>query len=102
MLPFRVQCETCKALLQVKHEKVVGQIHPCPRCGGMVLLAPPTADAPSGSTPANESVEAGTPIESPAEARGRGVALAVGGIGMACVVAVAGAAILFRGGGDEP
>ncbi len=35
---FAISCETCHARLNVHHEDAVGQIHPCPRCGSMVLV----------------------------------------------------------------
>ena len=35
---FTISCETCHARLNVHHEDAMGQIHPCPRCGSMVLV----------------------------------------------------------------
>ena len=54
MTPFRIQCETCQTRLRVREEGFIGEVHACPRCGGMVLIAPPA-----------EMVEA--PVESPDE-----------------------------------
>jgi hypothetical protein len=39
--PFEVRCETCHARLRVRDERVVGQIHACPKCDSMVLIAAP-------------------------------------------------------------
>jgi DNA-directed RNA polymerase subunit RPC12/RpoP len=38
---FTFLCTTCEAKLTVKDEKLIGKIVPCPRCGGMVLVATP-------------------------------------------------------------
>jgi hypothetical protein len=45
MEPFTIRCETCRAKLRVRDERVLGQIHECPRCGSMVLIAAPGATA---------------------------------------------------------
>jgi hypothetical protein len=39
---FRVQCETCQSWLKVRDEGFVGEVHSCPKCGSMVLIAAPT------------------------------------------------------------
>jgi hypothetical protein len=39
--PFDVRCETCRARLRVRDERVIGQIHACPKCGSMVHIAAP-------------------------------------------------------------
>jgi hypothetical protein len=41
MQPFSVTCETCGARLKVRDESVVGEIHSCPKCASMVLIALP-------------------------------------------------------------
>jgi hypothetical protein len=41
--PFFVICETCRARLKVRSESAIGQIHACPRCESMVLIAPPAS-----------------------------------------------------------
>lgn len=51
MIPFRVQCETCHARLKVSDAALVGQIHACPKCGGMVLLAAVAGDSSAAVTP---------------------------------------------------
>jgi hypothetical protein len=51
MHPFRVQCETCHARLKVSDAALVGQIHACPKCGGMVLLAAVAGDSSAAVTP---------------------------------------------------
>lgn len=43
MQPFSVYCETCGAKLKVRDPAAVGQIHACPRCESMVLIAAPVA-----------------------------------------------------------
>jgi hypothetical protein len=43
MEPFTIRCETCRTRLRVRDERVLGQIHKCPRCGSMVLIAVPGA-----------------------------------------------------------
>lgn len=58
MSPFRVQCETCQSRLLVRDPGLVGQIHGCPKCGGMVCLTPPaewaeqTVETPATTTSA--------------------------------------------------
>jgi hypothetical protein len=39
--PFTVICETCRARLKVRDASVIGEIHACPKCQSMVLIAPP-------------------------------------------------------------
>jgi hypothetical protein len=39
--PFPVTCETCRARLKIRAASVIGEIHACPRCGGMVHIIPP-------------------------------------------------------------
>lgn len=45
MSPFSVVCETCGAKLKVRDAAIVGQIHACPKCESMVLIAVPAAIA---------------------------------------------------------
>lgn len=45
MTAFRVQCETCQSWLKVRDEGFVGEVHSCPKCGSMVLIAAPTVEA---------------------------------------------------------
>jgi len=59
---FAIICTTCKSRLRVREEGVIGQILPCPKCGGMVMikapegwepgkpLPPPRPDPPAGLT----------------------------------------------------
>jgi len=64
MQPFSVQCETCGAKLKVRDQAAIGQIHACPRCESMVLVAAPASLAagsialpkPSSQVPAGETV----------------------------------------------
>lgn len=56
---IRVQCETCQSWLKVRGEGFLGEVHACPKCGGMVLIAAPPAeptetraDAPTPGPPA--------------------------------------------------
>jgi hypothetical protein len=51
--PFQVSCETCRTRLRVRDERVVGQIHACPKCGSMVHIA-----APAGWATPNTSAAA--------------------------------------------
>ncbi|QDT69890.1 hypothetical protein MalM25_28330 [Planctomycetes bacterium MalM25] len=51
---IRVQCETCQTWLRVRGEGFVGEVHACPRCGSMVLIASTPAALP-------ETAEAATP-----------------------------------------
>jgi hypothetical protein len=51
---FRVQCETCQSWLKVRDEGFVGEVHSCPKCGSMVLIAAPTgvpATPPTAAAP---------------------------------------------------
>lgn len=50
MSVIRVQCETCNAVLRVRDEGFIGEVHACPRCGSMVLITR-AADAGSGNQP---------------------------------------------------
>ncbi|WP_442484859.1 hypothetical protein [Aeoliella sp. SH292] len=50
MQPFPVICETCGAKLKVRDPSAVGQIHACPKCDSMVLIALPAAMAESKSS----------------------------------------------------
>ena len=38
---FSVICTTCEAKIVVKNDALIGQIAACPKCGSMVLIAPP-------------------------------------------------------------
>lgn len=51
---FTVQCPTCLSRLRVTRAEAVGAIWPCPKCGGLVHVAPP----PGWTTP---SVTEGSP-----------------------------------------
>ncbi|MGL4514318.1 MAG: hypothetical protein ACRCT8_14615 [Lacipirellulaceae bacterium] len=44
MTPFRIQCETCGTRLRVRDPGFVGEVHACPRCGSMVLIAAPPGE----------------------------------------------------------
>src|SRR5690606_10374543 len=57
MQPFSVNCETCGARLRVRDESVVGEIHACPKCSSMVLIALPAA-APPATGPTKVSLRA--------------------------------------------
>ncbi len=57
MQPFSVSCETCGARLRVRDESVVGEIHACPKCASMVLIALPAA-APPVAAPTKVSLRA--------------------------------------------
>lgn len=61
MQPFSVFCETCGAKLKVRDPAVVGQIHSCPKCESMVLIAVPAAASSFPSPPA-----VAAPVESSA------------------------------------
>ncbi len=44
---FTIRCTTCEARLGVKDETLIGQILACPKCGSMVLVAPPNEEKKS-------------------------------------------------------
>jgi len=48
----------------VQDPAVVGQIHGCPKCGGMVMLSPPAGWSPEGQ-PATSAAPAKTPTKAP-------------------------------------
>ncbi len=52
MTAFRVQCETCQSWLKVRDEGFVGEVHACPKCGSMVLIAAPIAGSTARPTTA--------------------------------------------------
>ncbi|MEX2026845.1 MAG: hypothetical protein WEH44_06080 [Pirellulaceae bacterium] len=61
MTGFIVTCETCQTRLRVHDDGAAGQIHPCPKCGGMVAVVPPavaTEPEAAGSEPASSAVVA--------------------------------------------
>lgn len=62
MQPFPVLCETCGAKLKVRDPAAVGQIHACPKCESMVMIAVPAAWS-AENPPAPQSTE---PQPSPA------------------------------------
>lgn len=39
---FSVECSTCRRRLRVQDLRAVGQILPCPKCGSLVAVTPPT------------------------------------------------------------
>jgi hypothetical protein len=45
--PFSLTCTTCQARLKILDAATIGQIHSCPRCGGMVKIVAPTEAAKS-------------------------------------------------------
>ncbi|MGI9455686.1 MAG: hypothetical protein ACR2NU_03945, partial [Aeoliella sp.] len=58
MQPFPVHCETCGAKLKVRDASAVGEIHACPKCDSMVLIA-----APAGWDTAAASASVAAPVE---------------------------------------
>lgn len=62
MEPFTIRCETCRTKLRVRDERVLGQIHECPRCGSMVLIAVPGAAAAAEAK--TQAAAVGVPTES--------------------------------------
>ncbi|MCA9241926.1 MAG: hypothetical protein KDA37_17065, partial [Planctomycetales bacterium] len=55
-----MQCETCQSWLQVRQQGLLGQIHRCPKCGGMVHLVP-SKEAPAKAPQAAQTVAAVAP-----------------------------------------
>jgi len=75
---FYVSCTTCQARIKVCKEKVIGEIHGCPKCGGMVQIAPPAGWKPPSTRadpktpkpkPAAKKRPASPPAHSPANGR---------------------------------
>ncbi len=52
---YSITCGTCQARLTVRKPEAAGQIHTCPRCGGMVLIQPPEASDPGQPPPRTNS-----------------------------------------------
>ncbi len=52
MEPFTLTCTTCQARLKIVDASAIGQIHACPRCGGMVKIAAPATGGASSKSPA--------------------------------------------------
>ncbi|MCI0357113.1 MAG: hypothetical protein L0211_01340, partial [Planctomycetaceae bacterium] len=48
---FAIICTTCKSRLRVREVGVIGQILPCPKCGGMVLIKAPEGWEPGKPLP---------------------------------------------------
>ncbi|QDU55162.1 hypothetical protein [Aeoliella mucimassa] len=61
MEPFSIVCETCGAKLKVRDPGTIGQIHACPKCESMVLIAAPAALA-DPATPASAAPSPSAPI----------------------------------------
>jgi DNA-directed RNA polymerase subunit RPC12/RpoP len=44
---FQMTCSTCSAELVIKHDELIGQVLPCPKCGSLVkIYAPDEAPTP--------------------------------------------------------
>ncbi len=63
MIPFSVHCETCGVKLKVRDPASIGEIHACPRCDSMVLIASPSDGTGDWSTAATLATAA-LPLES--------------------------------------
>jgi hypothetical protein len=50
--PFKITCVSCRAVLTVRKESMIGQIIACPRCNMMVQVLPPVGYEPSAPRPA--------------------------------------------------
>jgi DNA-directed RNA polymerase subunit RPC12/RpoP len=44
---FSITCTTCKSRLKVRSSAAIGQVVPCPKCGGMVMVKPPEEALPA-------------------------------------------------------
>lgn len=72
---FQVACTTCRAKLSIRNAELVGQIHACPKCGGMVEIAPPPGWRPAedlrqaASSEAPLGTASASSIQSPAEGK---------------------------------
>jgi len=54
--PFKITCVSCRAVLTVRKESMIGQIIACPRCSMMVQVSPPAGHGsptgkPAGAAP---------------------------------------------------
>ena len=66
MEPFKITCVTCRAVLTVRKESMIGQIIACPRCSMMVQIAAPPGYVPAAkSSPAIESPAPPSPLSAP-------------------------------------
>jgi DNA-directed RNA polymerase subunit RPC12/RpoP len=64
--PFSITCTTCKSRLKVRSTAAIGQVVPCPKCGGMVLVkAPEEAVPPEVASAATKPVEPQASTASP-------------------------------------
>jgi hypothetical protein len=103
--PFHVTCETCHARLKIRSERVIGEIHACPKCESMVHIVPPpgwvssTASAATADSSATTAVDA-SPAEAPASAAS--FSILFWGAGGAAVVLFAGLALVMWSRGDAP
>ena len=59
MDPFKITCVSCRAVLTVRKESMIGQIIACPRCNMMVQVLPPAgyvaAEKPAATAPTKTS-----------------------------------------------
>ncbi|WP_428305298.1 hypothetical protein [Lacipirellula sp.] len=60
MDPFKVTCVSCRAVLTVRKESMIGQIIACPRCNMMVQVMAPAGYVPSAPAAAAPTVAAHT------------------------------------------
>jgi hypothetical protein len=64
--PFTITCTTCKSRLKVRSAAAIGQLVPCPKCGGMVMVkAPEPGPSPDTQNAATKPVEPQSPSLSP-------------------------------------
>ena len=52
MEPFKITCVSCRAVLTVRKESMIGQIIACPRCSMMVQVLPPAGYDSAANSPA--------------------------------------------------
>ena len=53
--PFKITCVSCRAVLTVRKESMIGQIIACPRCSMMVQVSPPAGHGSPTGKPAGAS-----------------------------------------------
>ena len=105
---FHITCVTCRAKLEVRNARAIGQILSCPRCGSLVEVQPPSTwhdpeadqdtveDLPPPSVTGSETpAMPGDDWISPGTRRLRRIGLLAGGVILLLAIAVVGWQVWF-------
>lgn len=77
MEPFKITCVSCRAVLTVRKESMIGQIIACPRCSMMVQVMPPAGYVAAAKAPTSDSTPAAASLAAAPVAKQRPAAAAI-------------------------